>query len=337
MNRFILAALAALSIVTLSAQQEPAQQGQRFGRVIQEPERPEPGRLTKRQSEQYAEGRERLAAVTRVNKLVSEFRRALTETNVSAPPFVRSANGGSFRQVGQDLAGSEIVALDAALKDEPIGTQFLWVRLYGANQRLREEVRELRAELGRANGWPPVNDEWPGEEEPPEGDGPPPDDNTEEPPGGDDPPSGDGGDSPPAGEVVARINAGGLASGLFEADRYFSGGTAEEPQTSLEGAYRSERYGERFSYAIPVAEPGTVLVRLHCAEVYWGVFGPASGRRVFSVRAEGALKLQNATFDKPLEPIVLEFEVAVQDGTLDLEFAASEDNASVAGIEVVRR
>lgn len=331
MKRFTLAALAALSIMAL-ASQEPAQHGQRFGRVIQEQEKPEPGRLTKRQAEQYAEGREQLAVATRIQKLVAEFRLALTGTDTAAPPFVRAANDGSPRQVGQDLSAAEIVALDEALKDEPIGTQFLWVRLYGTNQRLREEVRLLRAELGKQNDWPPANDDWPSGGDPPASD-----DNTEEPPGGDDPPSGDGGDSPPAGEVLARINAGGGAVGLFGADRYFSGGTPEEPQTSLEGVYRSERYGERFSYAIPVTQSGTVLVRLHFAEVYWGVFGPATGRRVFSVRAEGNLKLQNVTFEKPLEPTVLEFEVAVSDGTLDLEFSAVEDNASLGGIEVVRR
>lgn len=331
MTRFTLAALAALSIIALSAQQEPAQHGQRFGRVEQEPQQPEPARLTKRQAEQYAAGRERLATATRLEKLVGEFRRALTETDTATPPYVRAANDGSPRQVGQDITGVEIVALDTALRDEPIGTQFLWVRLYGANQRLREEVRLLRAELGKQNDWPPANDEWPDEDDSPGGDGPPAgDDEPGSPPGGgDDPPAGEGGDS--SSEVLARINCGGGAAGDWAEDWGFAGGASDWIVGTFPAPYDRARAGGSFAYRVPV-EPGKYRVRLHFVEIY---FATNPGRRVFDVTIGGKLVLDG--YSPPVNPTALEFDVEAPGDTLEIRFEASVDQVVVSGIEVVRR
>lgn len=112
MTRFTLAALAALSIIALSAQEEPAQHGQRFGRVTQEP----PPQRTAADAEQYAEGRLKLqdaeqerapkrlqkaqpqllplkqqARQAGINELVRQFRQALEKVDIEAGAPVEEA------------------------------------------------------------------------------------------------------------------------------------------------------------------------------------------------------------------------------------------------------
>ncbi len=134
----------------------------------------------------------------------------------------------------------------------------------------------------------------------------------------------------------------------WEDDDYFAGGVALAPPdveqvlgTERDRVYLSQREGRvdrgEFSYAIPLPEEGTFLVRLHLAELAAGAGGGA-GRRVFSVDAEGRTELEDydiAADVGPLTAVVKEFEVAVEDGTLDLDFYASRGRPAVAAIEVL--
>ena len=85
-----------------------------------------------------------------------------------------------------------------------------------------------------------------------------------------------------------------------------------------------------YDLAVP---DGRYRVRLLVAEI-----SPATPRRVFDVRAEGALVVDDFdvrdTFD-PFEATTLEFVVPVTDGRLDLDFSASSNAPTVAAIEVL--
>jgi len=148
----------------------------------------------------------------------------------------------------------------------------------------------------------------------------------------------------PTTALVARhrVNAGGpqFAGTLvktWDADRGFLGGnshTVTNPIgfTTDDALYQSERWGmQGYDLAVP---DGLYRVRLLVAEI-----SPASGQRVFDVRAEGALKIDD--FDiigagfHPYEATTLEFTVPVTDGRLDLDFSASKNAPTVAAIEVL--
>jgi hypothetical protein len=137
-------------------------------------------------------------------------------------------------------------------------------------------------------------------------------------------------------------------------DRFFDGGNALNWSGDLEVAgtdddqlYLTQRSGSGpgkkrgFDYAIPIDSNGPVQVRLYFAEPYWGSpEGPegGTGRRVFSVSAEGEVVLENLdVYDEAgaLTALVKQFEVDVQDGELNLNFVASEGEPIVAGIEVL--
>jgi hypothetical protein len=140
----------------------------------------------------------------------------------------------------------------------------------------------------------------------------------------------------PDGDGIA-INAGGKATGGFAADSHFSGGKtystgAAIANTANDAVYQTERFGD-FSYSVPV-ENGKHSVTLKFAEIYFG----AAGQRVFDVKAEGKLVLdnfdvfqfaggKNVARDKVLS-------VNVADGDLDLQFISVKNNAKVSGIEI---
>jgi hypothetical protein len=95
-----------------------------------------------------------------------------------------------------------------------------------------------------------------------------------------------------------------------------------------------------WSYQFPVAN-GNYVVRLHFAEIYWGVPGGnlngGNGLRVMSVAMEGQLRLVN--FDPTLEAgagtaIVKNFPVTVNDGKLSIDFSSTVDRPMVCAIEV---
>src|SRR5690606_32774510 len=85
---------------------------------------------------------------------------------------------------------------------------------------------------------------------------------------------------------------------------------------------------------------GSYTVQTHHIELYFGRSGPAAtaGKRVFDISMEGALVKDN--FDIFLEgsnqPTVLTFEnITVTDGILNINLAASVNNASISGITIL--
>jgi hypothetical protein len=147
----------------------------------------------------------------------------------------------------------------------------------------------------------------------------------------------------------------GAAPAGWNSDRYFEGGSALNWSGSLDVAgtddpdlYLTQRSGSGpgkrrgFAYAIPVDESGVYMVRLYFAEPYWGAPGGPegdAGRRIFSVTAEGETLIEDLDVYAEvgeLTALVKQAEVEVQDGELNLSFAASEGEPIVAAIEVLQ-
>lgn len=138
-------------------------------------------------------------------------------------------------------------------------------------------------------------------------------------------------------------------------DRYFEGGAAlnwsadvDVEGTDEDALYLTQRSGSGpgrkrgFSYAIPVEENGTYLVRLFFAEPYWGAPGGPDGEegeRVFSVTAEGETILDDLDVYAEvgsLTALVKQVEVQIEDGELNLRFSASAGEPIVAAIEILQ-
>ena len=132
-------------------------------------------------------------------------------------------------------------------------------------------------------------------------------------------------------------NAGGPAASGFAADAFYSGGSTYGTKAGIAGTtddalYQSLRYGN-FKYGLAV-EDGSYAVTLKMAEVHFDT----AGRRVFDVKAEGKVVLdnfdivraaggKNVAHDKT-------FTVEVTDGRLDLDFVSLVNNAQVNAIAV---
>lgn len=110
--------------------------------------------------------------------------------------------------------------------------------------------------------------------------------------------------------------------------------------TTLDPIYRSYRgktgTSNPTSFVLPTRGLTTVNLRLHFAERFW----TQSGKRRFDVRAEGNTILNDfdiyAEAGAKNKAVIKEFSnIAVSDGTLNLDFQASIDNASIAAIEVL--
>lgn len=141
-----------------------------------------------------------------------------------------------------------------------------------------------------------------------------------------------------------RINAGGDAftdnsGNVWSEDKYFRNGntyitSAEISQTTDDPLLQSERYQSNLDYTIPL-ERGTYTVNLKFAENYFDT----AGSRVFDVLAEGNLKLDDVDIYAATgsQNMILEksFQVDVQDGILDLNLRASNNNAQVSAIEIL--
>lgn len=164
-------------------------------------------------------------------------------------------------------------------------------------------------------------------------------------------------EAPEASEVVARINAGGPAVTIggvqWSEDQFFTGGksyqnpsVSEIANTTEDALYLTEHSAtgdlEPFSYQIPVPTAGVYTVQLHFAEIYFGApgGGPAgAGQRVFSANLEGG-DVELSDFDINAEvgattAVIKTFQVQVTDGTLDIDFTASVNQAKISAIEVL--
>ncbi len=159
--------------------------------------------------------------------------------------------------------------------------------------------------------------------------------------------------TPGATPFQLRLNAGGAtfsdaqgrswmadttpAFGLFgSSSTYSTTGTIAGAPSGLNQLYLSERWGGSsapFGYAIAVPN-GAYTVTLHFAEIYWN----SSASRVFDVLIEG----QGSLDDLDLFAIAgartvyaVPVTVTVSDGTLNIAFVASVDNAKISGIEIL--
>lgn len=149
--------------------------------------------------------------------------------------------------------------------------------------------------------------------------------------------------SPPAGPSSILINGGGgtytdESGQVWSADQLVSGGNtystaAAIASTTRDPLFQTERTGVNFNYAIPVAN-GTYEVDLGFAEIYWNTVNA----RVFSVMGEGKSLLTNydvwADAGGKNISVTKTFVIDVADGTLNLDFLASKDQAKVSFIEI---
>jgi prepilin-type processing-associated H-X9-DG protein len=150
-------------------------------------------------------------------------------------------------------------------------------------------------------------------------------------------------DSSPAARSAVRVNAGGgvynsTTGQIFAADSGFSGGVKSFSNYAVgntldDPLYRARRYGATFSFAKPV-DNGQYTLTLHFAEPTF----TAANQRKFDVKAEGVLILDDLDLVKVAgakKAYVRSFPVSVSDGTFNLAFASSINNAITSGIELV--
>lgn len=149
-----------------------------------------------------------------------------------------------------------------------------------------------------------------------------------------------------------RINAGGpelsYQGHVYSADQFYAGGMVyANPAALLPELFQTERTANppEFSYDIPV-EDGTYQVTLYFAELYWGATGGGTGGegiRIFDVTLDGNLVLDDFDMNAdsgPETPIAKTFETNVDDGEINLYFAALPETGGanqpkVSAIEIV--
>jgi hypothetical protein len=145
-----------------------------------------------------------------------------------------------------------------------------------------------------------------------------------------------------ASQQSIRINLGGVAftdggGTLWQADQYFTGGTAavgnfDVAGTTDDALYLARRYGA-FTYAIPAVN-GTYTLNLHLMDPLYTV----SGKRLFSVKAEGLTILSNfdiAANGGGKAKLVKSFTVNITDGALNLQTIKNLDNPIISAIELI--
>ncbi|WP_150452616.1 malectin domain-containing carbohydrate-binding protein, partial [Arenibacter lacus] len=146
-----------------------------------------------------------------------------------------------------------------------------------------------------------------------------------------------------------RINVGGPQvthnSDIYEADQFSTGGNLYSATIPIEGTnddalYQTERYGI-FTYEIPVPAAGEYTIRLHFAELYFGVGSQPGGpgSRVFNVNIEGVQVLTN--FDilaetNPATALQKEFnDITISDGFATIQLLKVVENPKLSGIEIM--
>lgn len=146
------------------------------------------------------------------------------------------------------------------------------------------------------------------------------------------------------GTIVFAINCGGSAftanDGVkYAADNKFTGGTTYSTNSAIAGTtddalYKSERYGNSFSYNIPLPN-GTYQVMLMFAEN----FNTSADKRVFDVAIEGSPVITNldiwseAGANTAYNDIHL---VTLKDELLNISFTTIKDNAKVSAIKILQ-
>ncbi len=159
--------------------------------------------------------------------------------------------------------------------------------------------------------------------------------------------------SAPTSDGVIRINSGSNQDAvdslgqLWQADTYFLGGQAVGPvansiaNTVDDFIYQSQRTGNNFSYAIPVAN-NNYKVNLYLAELNFSDVG----KRLFDVSFEEDLAFDNLDIfqttknafnlgDNTAKVIELPSFAFVRDGVIDLNFESVLKDATLAGIEII--
>ncbi|OYR51710.1 malectin domain-containing carbohydrate-binding protein [Halorubrum sp. Ea8] len=174
------------------------------------------------------------------------------------------------------------------------------------------------------------------------------------------------------GTVVAAANAGGSNYTATDGTVYaasgdsnvFTGGSTYSVDQSIAGTeddtlYQTELYGggdgssaTAPNVAVPVPENGTYEVTLQFAEIYQGVSGsdspdsstpPTDGTnendRLFSATVEGQQVLTEYDIYSEVGPLTATdktYTVEVTDGTLNVDFAVTNDNAKISAVKVER-
>ena len=149
--------------------------------------------------------------------------------------------------------------------------------------------------------------------------------------------------------TVYQIDCGSSSGASpFKADQYASGGTQRSVTNTItisgitnpapQAVYQSERYGTS-TYTLPSLTAGAQYnVRLHFAELYW----TASGKRKFNVVINGTTVLSSfdiyATAGAAYKAVLREFTAtANSSGQIVINFTTVTDNATIEGIEIVRK
>lgn len=147
------------------------------------------------------------------------------------------------------------------------------------------------------------------------------------------------------------INSGGqqvaTGNGTFVADVFSSGGAVFTNSIPIAGTsddelYQTERYGS-FSYAIPVPSNGPYDIRLHFAELFFGLPGGGSsggvGSRVFDVTIEGNPVLTNFDILSEVDPATaLQKElddIEITDGVVNIQFTSVVQSPKISAIEIL--
>jgi hypothetical protein len=151
--------------------------------------------------------------------------------------------------------------------------------------------------------------------------------------------------TPPSspGSSTFRIDAAGskqyvdVDGKIWQADKYYAGGSSSLELFDIAGTtddamYATRRFGKSFSYAIPVGA-GDYKLNLRFADASYN-----AGGRKFNVTSEGKTILSNfdivaAAGGKGIAN-TQSFNVTVTDGTLNLAFLGTLNNATLSAIEI---